>query len=109
MPGNRLPDDVSTPEPQDFYSSDERDIFRLSSKSHWDVPIIVGRETVHFLTSHPTPPVFDGTEDRNGRRNADEIRLFADYITPGAADYVYDDDGKTGGLAAGERFVVAGD
>ena len=28
-----------------------------------------------YLCSHPTPPVFDGPEDRNGRRNHDEIRL----------------------------------
>ena len=47
-------------------------------------PIDVGRgRDVHFLVSHPTPPVFDGPEDRNGRRNFDEIRFWADYITPG--------------------------
>jgi hypothetical protein len=102
MPGNLIP----TP----FYSPDEVDILRLSSKSHWDVPIEIGRETVHFLVSHPTPPVFDGTEDRNGRRNFDEIRFWADYITPGRASrYIYDDEGMRGGLQPGERFVIAGD
>ena len=65
--------------------------------------------TVHFLVSHPTPPVFDGAEDRNGRRNNDEIRLWADYVTPGAGGYIYDDEGGTGGLGAGESFVIAGD
>jgi hypothetical protein len=45
---------------------EELEVFRLSSKSHWDVPIVIGRKTVHFLVSHPTPPVFDGPEDRNG-------------------------------------------
>ena len=25
---------------------------------------------MHFLVSHPTPPVFDGPENRNGLRNA---------------------------------------
>ncbi|MGE4360040.1 MAG: endonuclease/exonuclease/phosphatase family protein, partial [Lysobacteraceae bacterium] len=49
---------------------------RLSSKSHWDVPIRTALGTVHFLVSHPTPPVFDGPEDRNGARNADEIALW---------------------------------
>jgi hypothetical protein len=38
---------------------------------------------VHFLVSHSTLPVFDGPEDRNGRRNFDEIRFWADYISPG--------------------------
>ncbi len=110
MPGALLPDDGSTPAANDWYSAAELDVFRLSSKSHWDVPIRVGGEIVHFLVSHPTPPVFDGLEDRNGRRNNDEIRLWADYVTGGAtAAYIYDDAGTSGGLAAGEKFVIAGD
>jgi len=110
MPGALLPDDRSTSAPADWYSPDELDVFRLSSKSHWDVPIKVGDgEKVHFLVSHPTPPVFDGPEDRNGRRNHDEIRFWSDYITPGAGGYVYDDEGHRGGLGRGEHFVIAGD
>ena len=46
-------------------------------------------ETVHFLVSHPTPPVFDGPEDRNGPRNYDEIRFWADY-SPRTGGYIYD-------------------
>ena len=109
MPGAVLPDDPATPEPADWYSPEELDVFRLSSKSHWDVPIDVGGSTVHFLVSHPTPPVFDGAEDRNGTRNHDEIRFWADYVTPGAGGYIYDDDGGTGGLRPGSKFVIAGD
>ncbi|NEQ23102.1 MAG: phytase, partial [Microcoleus sp. SIO2G3] len=109
MPGALLPDDATTLAPQDFYSLEELAVFRLSSKSHWDVPIEVSGETIHVLASHPTPPVFDGAEDRNGRRNHDEIRFWADYITPGEGDYIYDDNGKTGGLAADSRFVIMGD
>jgi 3-phytase len=102
MPGNLLP--------TDWYSPDEQAIFRLSSKSHWDIPIETGRhERVHFLVSHPTPPVFDGPEDRNGKRNHDEIRFWADYIDPRASGYIYDDEGRRGGLRRGEHFVIAGD
>ena len=101
MPGNLIP----TP----FYSPDEIEILRLSSKSHWDVPIQIGGKTVHFLVSHPTPPVFDGPEDRNGRRNHDEIRFWADYVSPGKSGYIYDDEGTFGGLKPGELFVIAGD
>ena len=57
--------------PTEWYSADEIEIFRLSSKSHWDVPVQIGEKTIHLLVSHPTPPVFDGEEDRNGRRNYD--------------------------------------
>jgi hypothetical protein len=110
MPGALLPDDPATPAPADWYSPEELDVFRLSSKSHWDVPILVDGKTVHFLVSHPTPPVFDGPEDRNGTRNFDEIRFWADYITPGmSARYIYDDEGQSGGLQPGASFVIAGD
>ena len=78
MPGNLIP--------PGFYTPEEQEVFRISSKSHWVVPIEILGTRFHFLVSHPTPPVFDGPEDRNGRRNHDEIRLWADYLTPGAAD-----------------------
>jgi len=102
MPGALLP----TP----FYSPEEEAILRLSSKSHWDLPLVVHGKTLHFLVSHPTPPVFDGPEDRNGRRNFDEIRFWADYVQPGRRSaYIYDDEGDRGGLTPGARFVIAGD
>ncbi|OGO55529.1 MAG: endonuclease [Chloroflexi bacterium RBG_16_70_13] len=110
MPGALLPDDPATAGPADWYSPAELEVFRLSSKSHWDVPIEIGGKVVHFLVSHPTPPVFDGPEDRNGTRNSDEIRLWADYVTPGPTSaYIYDDAGTHGGLKPGELFVIAGD
>ena len=66
-----------------WYSPEELDVLRPSSKSHWDVPITLGRRTIHVLAAHPTPLTFDGAEDRNGTRNHDEIRLWADYVTGG--------------------------
>ncbi|GAA1055130.1 endonuclease [Agromyces luteolus] len=110
MPGALLPDDPNTAAPADWYSPEELDVFRLSSKSHWDVPVEIGGRTVHVLASHPTPPTFDGAEDRNGTRNHDEIRFWADYVRPGAASrYIYDDTGATGGLKPGSSFVIMGD
>jgi len=109
MPGALLPDDPATAAPADWYSPAELAVFRLSSKSHWDLPLQIGRRTVHFLVSHPTPPVFDGAEDRNGRRNFDEIRFWADYVRPGRGHYLYDDNGRHGGLRPGSHFVIAGD
>lgn len=109
MPGALLPDDPGTAAPADWYSPDELAVVRLSSKSHWDIPVQVGRQTVHLLASHPTPPTFDGAEDRNGRRNHDEIRFWADYVTPGQGRYIYDDAGVRGGLNPSQAFVIAGD
>jgi hypothetical protein len=109
MPGALLPDDPATAAPADWYSPAELAAFRLSSKSHWDLPVLIGRQVVHTLVSHPTPPVFDGPEDRNGTRNHDEIRLWADYVLPSRSGYLYDDRGRRGGLAPGARFVIMGD
>jgi len=109
MPGALLPDDPATNEPADWYGADALKAFRLSSKNHWDVPVIINGERVHVLASHPTPPSFDGEEDRNGKRNHDEIRFWADYIAGDPDGYIYDDKGARGGLLKGERFVIMGD
>jgi endonuclease/exonuclease/phosphatase family metal-dependent hydrolase len=119
MPNALLPKNPITGSPH--YDAADLAVFRLSSKSFWDVQAGVPgsqfgqtagdqtRLSLHLLCSHPTPPVFDGSEDRNGRRNHDEIRLIADYITPGESDYLIDDAGKRGGLTADAEFVILGD
>lgn len=64
LPGALLPSDMA---------AEAAAIQRLSTTGHWDVPLILpdgGR--LHLLAWHATPPVFDGPEDRNGRRNHDE-------------------------------------
>lgn len=105
MPGALLPTDVDG---SDWFTPEELAIMPLSSKTHADIPVDVNGTTVHVLAAHPTPPSFDGPEKRNQRRNADEIRLWRDYIS-GQADYLYDDNGVTGGLEPGANFVILGD
>jgi hypothetical protein len=92
-----------------FYNDEIWAQYPLSSKSHWDVPVNVNGEVIHILASHPTPPVFDGPEDRNGSKNHDEVRFWLDYITPSLSAYIYDDSGTKGGLASQTRFVIVGD
>ncbi|HEV8604775.1 MAG TPA: endonuclease/exonuclease/phosphatase family protein [Tepidisphaeraceae bacterium] len=106
MPGNLLSGDAAL---LSYHSPEEQAALRLSSKNHLDIPIDVNGRIIHFLASHPTPPVFDSAEDRNGKRNHDEIRFWRDYITNNAGNYIYDDAGHTGGLAAGASFVILGD
>lgn len=53
---------------------------RLSSTAHWDVPLRVGGQSLHLLAWAATPPVFDGPEDRNGRRNHDEAAFWLRYL-----------------------------
>jgi hypothetical protein len=93
----------------DWYTPEAWAEFPLSSKSHWDVPVVVGNKTIHLLASHPTPPSFDGAEDRNGKRNHDEIRFWKDYISDDSNQYIYDDKGVHGGLAPNSSFVILGD
>jgi endonuclease/exonuclease/phosphatase family metal-dependent hydrolase len=108
MPLAALPDDAAVAGGGDWYSPRELAVLPLSSKSHWDVPVRAGSLTLHVLASHPTPPAFDGREDRNGLRNHDEIRLWVDYLTPGAGTYISDDQGGSGGFT-GPAFVLMGD
>lgn len=69
-------------------SSDAADLAaaqRLATTGFWDVPIVTEAGPLHLLAWHATPPVFDGPEDRNGRRNHDEAtfwRLFLDGALP---------------------------
>ncbi len=100
---------TTTEDGADWYAPEAWAQFPLSSKSHWDIPVKVGSKTIHVLASHPTPPSFDGKEDRNGKRNHDEIRFWNDYITEGKSSYIYDDKGQKGGLAPNASFVLLGD
>ena len=91
-----------------YYSEAAWNIFRISSKNHIDIPLQISKgKNIHTILAHPTPPVFDGPEDRNGLRNYDEIRLLNDYIS--GAEYLIDDQGRKGGLSSGKSFVVMGD
>jgi endonuclease/exonuclease/phosphatase family metal-dependent hydrolase len=112
MPGALRPmrSNPGSTELESHYPDALWDQLRLSSKSHWDVPILIGGKTLHLIASHPTPPVFDGPEDRNGCRNHDEIRLLMDYVAGDSSGaYVVDDNGRTGPLATEASFVIAGD
>jgi hypothetical protein len=105
-PSDPTPDPA--PEPEPWYSEEAWQAFRLSSKSHWDIPIrLPNGATLHLLASHPTPPAFDGPEQRNKKRNHDEIRFWADYIDN--ASYIIDDNTRQGGLRTGAHFVILGD
>jgi len=107
LPGASVPIDPATGGP--WYPREVWAELRLSSKSHWDVPIQTPDGSIHFLVHHPTPPVFDGPEDRNGRRNHDEIRLWAEYVASGEKPWLCDDNGRCGSLPADALFVIAGD
>lgn len=56
------------------------EVQRLASVAQWDVPVKAGATVLHLLAFHAAPPVFDGPEDRNGLRNADELRLWQLYL-----------------------------
>lgn len=106
LPGAQRP---MNPDGTPFWDDATWRQLRLSSKSHWDVPVRTPAGTIHFLVAHPTPPVFDGPENRNGLRNSDEIRLWREYLDGGEQPWLCDDAGRCGGLVADAQFVIAGD
>ncbi|WP_134678549.1 endonuclease/exonuclease/phosphatase family protein [Paracoccus ravus] len=73
LPGNLMP-----PGPAEIAESQ-----RLSSVAHWDATITVAGKPLHLLAMSASPPVFDGPEDRNGRRNHDELAFWLNNLPDG--------------------------
>jgi Endonuclease/Exonuclease/phosphatase family len=73
---------------------------RLATTGFWDVPVETLQGPLHLLAWHATPPVFDGPEDRNGRRNHDEAVFWQRFlagalpIAPPDAPFVLLGDGN---------------
>ena len=70
LPGNLIGDALS---------ADAAAVQRLSTNGHWDVEILT-TPPLHLLAFAATAPVFDGPEDRNGRRNHDEIAFWRTHL-----------------------------
>ena len=87
MPGN-LMDGAEVPEPALALQP-------LSSTAHWIVPVDLPGARLTLMAFSATPPVFDGPEDRNGRRNHDEVALWRQVL-----------DGKHG--AVPQDYVLLG-
>lgn len=84
LPGALLPQTEAGP----FPSAEAQSIQRLSSHGHWILPLehpTLGR--IQLMTFHASPPVFDGPEDRNGKRNHDEV-IFWIHLLEGRLDVV---------------------
>ncbi len=106
LPGAILPPDMA-PEVQAMQ--------RLSTTGHWVIPLRLPQRALTLLGWHASPPVFDGPEDRNGRRNHDEAALWLRYlegalpVAPPAGPFVLlgdanldpvDGDGRSAALRA---------
>jgi hypothetical protein len=101
LPGAELP---ARADGGPFPDAGRQAALRLSSRAHWDLPAVLpdgGR--LHLLASHPTPPLFDGEEGFNRRRNRDEVRFWSVYLD-GAA--LADDQGRTAGPPEGPLVVL---
>lgn len=76
LPGNLMPD-----------TDPGRAVQRLHTTGAYEVPIgLPNGQTLRLLTYYASPPVFDGPEDRNGRRNHDETAFWL-RLVDGALPY----------------------
>ncbi|GHC65853.1 endonuclease/exonuclease/phosphatase family protein [Neogemmobacter tilapiae] len=79
LPGAILPPDMT---------AEQMAVQRLASVGHWNVALrLPDGNALNLLVWAATPPVFDGPEDRNGRRNHDEAAFWAQYLA-GALPFV---------------------
>ena len=94
LPGHIMP---TAPDGAPFPSQAAQDVLSLSSSAHWAIPIqLLDGTELTLLTWKGAPPVFDGPEDMNGRRNHDETRLWSLFLS-----------GELGSAPA-RPFVLAG-
>ncbi len=56
------------------------EVQRLATTGFWEVPVETGAGPLYLLAWHATPPVFDGPEDRNGKRNHDEATFWSLFL-----------------------------
>lgn len=63
-----------------YFTDAEIEAMPLHPVAAWAIPITVGTVDIHVLSGQSAPPVFDGPEDRNGMRNADQARFWAQVI-----------------------------
>lgn len=95
LPGALLPEAGGAP----FPSAEAQAIQRLSTTGHWAVPVALpGGGRLTLLAWHAAPPVFDGPEDRNGRRNHDEAAFWTALL-----------DGRLAEAPPAPPFVLLGD
>ena len=100
----------STPlkEGDNWHNDTEWNNFRMSSKNHVDLPVKVGKQIIHLLLSHPTPPAFDKVSPQNVLRNRAEVEFWKHYINNEQS--IYDDKGNKGGIdGSKEKFIILGD
>jgi endonuclease/exonuclease/phosphatase family metal-dependent hydrolase len=74
--------------PADYFAASELAVLRLHGVAAWDVPVQLPGGVAHVLMVQASAPVFDGPEDRNGLRNADQIRFWAAYAAQLDAPFV---------------------
>ena len=94
LPGENQPDASDQFTPSDM----ARSVQRLSSVSHWELPAVLPDGNILYLwTMAAGPPVFDGPEDRNGRRNHDETAFWLRFM-----------DGDLPFIPYGGNFILLG-
>ncbi len=89
-----------------YPSGPARQIMRLSLHGHWDVAVDLpdGRR-IHVLASYSSPPVFDGPEDINGKRNHDELLFWDQYL---AGHGFVNQTGQTATFSGEDYALLAG-
>lgn len=68
VPGSRFP--------TQYFTQEEAGVLRLSHTAHWMIPVETAQGDLTLMAYSATTPAFDGPEDRNGLRNADETALW---------------------------------
>lgn len=84
VPSADLP---QNPDGTHFFTAEALKVLPVSTTGHWVVPVeIAPGRRLNLLIFHASPPVFDGPEQRNRLRNAEEIGLWG-HLLAGRTDH----------------------
>lgn len=100
LPNANLPPDLTV---------EAKAIQRLASTGFYDLPVTVDDTDLRLLIYAATPPLFDGPEQRNRRRNADETAFWLHFLQGELALPAPRSDFVVIGLANLDPYDGAGD
>ncbi|MFC0582109.1 endonuclease/exonuclease/phosphatase family protein [Micrococcoides hystricis] len=91
------------------FTSIERKVMPLMSRSLWEIPVVSGRDTISLVVTHFSVAQDLGEEQAEQGRRLDQLQFLDDFLSGGdQADYIVDDEGRSGGIASNRQYVVLG-
>jgi hypothetical protein len=83
---------------------------KLFSHNFADIPMVIGKTEIHLIHLLSAPTELESlSETVIPEQYQDESQFLQDYLSPETSQYIEDDSGKKGGIAANAHYVIGAD